>query len=165
MERGLGAGVVETVQAVTLNVGKINGGTKISLRATACVFDVDIRLPIGIEKPALLAELQAILARHPEARMEELIYAAPNISDPDGEMVGIIQDNVERLMGFRPPPAVSIGGSDARFWRYRGIPAYIYGPTPAGVGGSNEFVAIDEFLHIVRIHALAAIDYLARGRG
>jgi succinyl-diaminopimelate desuccinylase len=78
-------------------------------------------------------------------------------------MVGILQDNVERLAGIRPPPAVSIGGSDARFWRYRGIPAYIYGPTPTGVGGSNESVAIDEFLHIVRVHALSAIDYLARG--
>ncbi len=163
MERGLGAGAVETVQAVTLNVGTIRGGTKISLRASECVFDADIRLPIGIEKAVLMAELDAILARHPDARMEELIFAAPNVSDPAGEMVGILQDNVERLMGFRPPPAVSIGGSDARFWRYRGIPAYIYGPTPMGVGGSNESVAIDEFLHIVRVHALAAIDYLARG--
>jgi succinyl-diaminopimelate desuccinylase len=162
MERGFGAGAVETVQAVTLNVGTIRGGIKISLRATECVFDADIRLPIGIEKPSLMNELQAILARHPAARMEELIYAAPNMSDPEGEMAGIIQDNVERLRGFRPPPAVSIGGSDARFWRYRGIPAYIYGPTPAGVGGSNEFVAIDEFLHIVRTHALSAIDYLTR---
>jgi succinyl-diaminopimelate desuccinylase len=79
-------------------------------------------------------------------------------------MVGIIQDNVEALAGFRPPPAMSIGGSDARFWRYRGLPAYIYGPTPVGVGGSNESVAIDEFLHVIRVHVLTAIDYLARGR-
>jgi succinyl-diaminopimelate desuccinylase len=164
MERGLGAGAVETVQAVTLNVGKIRGGEKISLRATECVFDADIRLPIGLDKAALTAELEAILARHPGARMEELIFAAPNVSDPGGEMVGIIQDNVEALAGFRPPPAVSIGGSDARFWRYRGLPAYIYGPTPVGVGGSTESVAIDEFLHVVRVHVLAAIDYLARGR-
>lgn len=163
MERGLGKGAVETVQAVTLNVGTIRGGTTISLRATECVFDADIRLPVGLDKAALMAELEAILARHPDARMDELIYAAPNISDPAGEMVGILQDNVERLMGFRPPPAVSIGGSDARFWRYRGIPAYIYGPTPTGVGGSDESVAVDEFPHIVRVHTLAAIDYLACG--
>ena len=90
MERGLGAGVVETVQAVTLNVGKISGGVKISLRPPECVFDVDIRLPIGIEKPALLAELDAILARHPNARVEELIFAPPNVSDPAGEIVGTL---------------------------------------------------------------------------
>jgi succinyl-diaminopimelate desuccinylase len=82
MERGLGAGAVETVQAVTLNVGKIRGGDKISLRATECVFDADIRLPVGIEKAAVMAEIEPVLARHPNARMEELIYAAPNVSDP-----------------------------------------------------------------------------------
>ena len=36
--------------------------------------------------------------------------------------------------------------------------------TPVDVGGSNEFVAIDEFLHIVRTHTLAAIDCLGRDR-
>lgn len=164
MERGLGAGVVETVQAVTLNVGKIHGGVKISLKPTECVFDVDIRLPIGVDKAMLMDKLDAILARHPHARMEEIIFAAPNASDPGGEMVGIIQDNVEGLKGFRPPPAISIGGSDTRFWRYRGVPAYIYGPTPTGAGGSNEYVEIEEFLHVVRTHALSAIDYLSRAR-
>jgi hypothetical protein len=33
-----------------------------------------------------------------------------------------------------------------------------------GIGGSNEPVAIDEFLHVIRVHVLTAIDYLARGR-
>lgn len=164
MERGLGAGVVETVQAITMNVGKIQGGVKISLKPTECVFDVDFRLPIGIEKPMLMTVLEDILARHPQARMDEIIYAAPNVSDPGGEMVGIIQGNVQHLKGFRPPPAVSIGGSDTRFWRYRGIPAYIYGPTPTGTGGSNEYVEIEEFLHVVRTHALSAIDFLSRAR-
>lgn len=162
MERGLGPGIVETVQAVTLNVGKIGGGVKISLKPTECVFDADIRLPIGIEKGRLMAALEAILVRHPSARMEEIIFAAPNASDPDGEMVGILQDNVEQLRGFRPPPAISVGGSDTRFWRYRGVPAYIYGPTPTGTAAANESVEVEEFLHIVRTHTLSAIDYLGR---
>lgn len=162
MEHGLGAGVVETVQAVTLNIGKIEGGVKISLKPTECVFDADIRLPIGVGKDRLMGVLEDIMARHPTARMEELIFAAPNASDPKGEMVTILQDNVESLRGFRPPPAISIGGSDTRFWRYRGVPAYIYGPTPVGTAAANEWVETEEFLHIVRTHALSAIDYLNR---
>ncbi len=164
MERGLGAGVVEAVQSVTLNVGKIQGGVKISLKPTECIFDADIRLPVGIDKEMIMPQLVEILSRHPTAGMDEIIYAAPNVSDPNGEMVGIIQTNVEGLKGFRPPPAVSIGGSDTRFWRYRGIPAYIYGPTPTGTGGINEFVEIEEFIHVLRTHALSAIDYLSRAR-
>jgi succinyl-diaminopimelate desuccinylase len=37
--------------------------------------------------------------------------------DPDGEMSGIIQDNVEALAGYRPVPIFSLGGSDSRYWR------------------------------------------------
>jgi succinyl-diaminopimelate desuccinylase len=94
--------------------------------------------------------------------MDEIIFAEPNASDPEGEMVKIIQDNVEMLRGIRPPPAISVGGSDTRFWRYRNIPAYIYGPTPVGTAAANESVEIEEFLHVVRTHTLSAIDYLTR---
>jgi succinyl-diaminopimelate desuccinylase len=107
MERGLGVGVVETVQSVTLNIGKIQGGQKISLKPTECVFDADIRLPIGVSKNRLLETLNSILSRHPEASMDEIIFAEPNASDPEGEMVKIIQDNVEMLRGsgLRRPSA------------------------------------------------------------
>ena len=84
MERGLGAGVVETVQSITMNVGKINGGVKISLKPTECVFDVDFRLPIGIDKPMLTKALEEILTRHPQARMDEIkgsVYGNAKIED------------------------------------------------------------------------------------
>ena len=165
MERGIGPGVVETVQSITLNVGKIWGGVKISLKPADCTFDVDIRLPIGVDKSSLMNEIGSILQRHPSARMDELIFAAPSVSDPHGEMVTILQDNVQRFRGFRPPPAISIGGSDTRFWRYRGIPAYIYGPTPTGTGAANEYVEVEEFFHVLRTHALSAVEYLSRSRG
>ena len=57
---------------------------------------------------------------------------------------------------------MSLGGTDARLWRYRNIPAYVYGPPPTGMGSYNEHVEIDTFLHVVRTHALSAYDYLSR---
>jgi succinyl-diaminopimelate desuccinylase len=165
IERGIGTGVVETVQAFTVNIGKIQGGVKISLKPTDCIFDVDIRLPIGADKKMLMEKIKNILQQHPSASMEELIFAEPNASDPCGEMAVILQDTVHRLRGSRPPVSISIGGSDTRFWRYRGIPAYIYGPTPNGTGAANEYVEIEEFLHVLRTHALSAIEYLSRSRG
>jgi succinyl-diaminopimelate desuccinylase len=38
----------------------------------------------------------------------------------------------------------------------------VYGCSPAGIGAPNEWVAIDEFLHVVRTHTLSAFDYLSR---
>ncbi len=57
---------------------------------------------------------------------------------------------------------MSLGGTDNRLWRYRGIPAYTYGPDPGPMGIADEHVVIDEFLHIVRSHALSAYDFLTR---
>jgi len=96
--------------------------------------------------------------------MREIGSSAPSWCDPNGEMVEILQRNVEALRGFKPTPIVSLGGTDARLWRYRNIPAYVYGPFPHGMGSQDEHVALDEFLHIVRTHVLSAYDYLTKER-
>lgn len=75
-------------------------------------------------------------------------------------MVEILQRNVQALRGHRPTPIVGLGGTDARLWRYRGIPAYVYGVFPHGMGSHDEHVDIEDFLHVVRTHALSAYDYL-----
>ena len=86
----------------------------------------------------------------------------PSHCDPDGDMMQILKRNVQELKGFQPEPVVSLGGTDARLWRYNNIPAYVYGPTPTGMGSINENVPIDDYLHILRTHALSAYDYLAK---
>jgi hypothetical protein len=58
---------------------------------------------------------------------------------------------------------VSLGGTDARLWRYENIPAYVYGPCPTGMGSFDENVPIEDFLHVVRTHVLSAYDYLMAG--
>ena len=107
-----------------------------------------------------MREVEAIVARHPEATVEEINHAAGYWCDPHGPMVGIMQDNVEQLTGSRPKPIVSLGGTDARLWRQAGVPAYVYGPRPIGMGGADEHVEIAEYLHVLRTHLLSSYDYL-----
>jgi succinyl-diaminopimelate desuccinylase len=61
-------------------------------------------------------------------------------------------------------PIISLGGTDTRFWRAKGVPAFVYGCSPAGMGAVDESVSIAEFHHVLRVHALAAWDYLMAGR-
>jgi succinyl-diaminopimelate desuccinylase len=75
-------------------------------------------------------------------------------------MVRYIQDNARRVTGVTPKPVVSLGGTDTRLWRYRGVPAYVYGVTPHNMGTFDEHAVIEEFLNTVRVHTLAAYDYL-----
>ena len=109
-----------------------------------------------------MEEVEKITKRYPELTVEDLKYDPPSWSDPYGEMARYIQANVKALKGFEPPPIINLGGSDGRLWRYRNVPAYLYGPTKSK-GPVDEHVEIEEFLHIVRTHVLSAYDYLRHG--
>jgi succinyl-diaminopimelate desuccinylase len=123
--------------------------------------EADIRLPLGVTREQVMAVVHSVLAVYPQATVEELNFNPPSYCPPDGAMVGIIQENVQELRGFKQP-IVSLGATDARLWRYRDIPAYVYSPFPYGMGSADEHVDLEEFLHIVRVHLPSAYDYLMR---
>jgi succinyl-diaminopimelate desuccinylase len=162
MEKAMGAGAADTVSEVTLNLGTIRGGLKVNMVPSECVFEADIRLPVGVEKSQVMEVVARVLRDYPEATMREMQFSPPSWCDPNGEMVEILQRTVQSLKGFTPTPIVSLGGTDARLWRYRDIPAYVYGPFPRGMGSTDEHVEVEEFLHVVRVHVLSAYDYLTR---
>jgi|FEC22Drversion2_1045045.scaffolds.fasta_scaffold01412_8 succinyl-diaminopimelate desuccinylase len=162
----LGKGAAEVMRRVSVNIGTIQGGVKINMLPPECVLEVDFRLPVGISRAAVLARVAEIAARHPGTRFEELLPGGPeaNVSDPTHEMMGHLLRRAGAPPGTlldRPPqPIVSLGGTDTRFWRARGVPAFVYGCAPAGMGGVDESVSLAEFHHVMKVHTLAAWDYL-----
>jgi succinyl-diaminopimelate desuccinylase len=160
VDKAMGKGAADIVPKVTLNIGVIEGGLKVNMVPFACRFEADIRLPLGVTREQVMAVVHKVLGGYPQATVEEMNFNPPSYCAPDGKMVGIIQENVQTLRGFKPQPIVSLGGTDARLWRYRDIPAYVYGPFPYGMGSADEHVDVEEFLHIVRVHVLSAYDYL-----
>ena len=163
MDRMMGEGAGDLVSQVTLNIGTVRGGAKVNMVPSSCVFEADFRLPVGMSKDDLLPRIAEIAECFPEATWREIGGSEPSWCDPDHEMVSVIQTNVEALGRPRPTPIVSLGGTDARLWRHQGVPAYVYGPYPHGMGSHDEYVDVEEFLHVVRTHALSAFDYLSRG--
>ncbi len=158
-----GAGAAHNVRRVTVNPGIIKGGVKVNMVAAQCSFEVDIRLPNGLDDDAIRARVDAIVARFPEVSYEQILYNPPSWSPPDAEMAGYVRANARAVSGIEPVPVVSLGGTDARLWRYRDVPAIVFGPSPIEMGGVDEFVAVDEFLDVVRTHVCSAYDYLSRG--
>lgn len=162
MDRMMGKGAGDLVTKVTLNIGLIRGGEKVNMIPSHCTFAADFRLPVGMSKADLLPRIAKIAERYPQVTWREIGGDEPSWCDPNHEMVGIIQKNVTDFGRPRPTPIVSLGGTDARLWRHHGIPAYVYGPYPHGMGSHDEHVDIEEFLHVVRTHVLSAYDYLSR---
>lgn len=161
-DAALGPGSTDVVTRVTLNVGVIGGGVKVNVIAADCRTEIDLRCPIGVSPTTLLARVDDVLARHPNATTSYTIQqqTEPTWLAPDHEMVGIIQRNAEAARGIGPLPAIGIGGTDCRYWRARGIPAFVYGPTPYNMGAADEYVTLDDLLATVRVHVLSAFDYL-----
>ena len=157
-----GAGAAEVAARVTLNIGFLHSGTAINILPGEARLGADIRLPPGVDKAPVLAVVHRILANYPQASMREVKYNPPSWSDPEGEMLRLIQANVQALGGEAPKAILGVGATDTRLWRYRKVPAYVYGPPPIGLGSHGEHVRIETFLHVVRTHALSAYDYLSR---
>jgi succinyl-diaminopimelate desuccinylase len=163
MDRALGEGAGRILDRVTVSAGVISGGVKINVLPGNCRLEVDIRLPVGLTHAAMMAELERITARYPEARLTPIWThsAEPSTCDPNHPMVGILQGAVESLGRPKPAPVVSLGATDCKHWRHRDVPAYVYGCTPNNMAKGDEWIAIDEYLHVLRTHVLAAATYLA----
>jgi succinyl-diaminopimelate desuccinylase len=163
MDRALGDGAGRILDRVTVSAGVIQGGLKINVLPGNCRLEVDIRLPVGLSHAAMLGELANITARYPEAKLSPVWThsAEPSTCDPNHPMVSILQRTVEALGYAKPAPVVSLGATDCKHWRHLNVPAYVYGCTPNNMAKPDEWVDIEEYLHVVRTHVLAAATYLA----
>ena len=161
IEEIMGEGTADLMSQLTVNIGVMNGGAKVNMIASECDLEVDVRMPIGITSDRVLARIDEILADFPEAEAYDYLITDPSFCEPDGELAQLIGRNVVSLGLPEPMPIVSIGGSDCRFWRHAGIPAYIYGPNSKNISAPNESVGLEDFVNVVRVHALTALDYLS----
>ena len=162
IDEAQGPGAKDIILRVTVNIGVIHGGQKVNMVPGTCWFEADVRLPPGLGKDAVVAKVRQIVARYPDTTMEEINFSAPSACDPNHEMVSILRANARALGRPDPAPIVSLGGTDARLWRQRGIPGLVHGPFPRGMAQADEHVEIEEYLHIVRMHVLSSFNYLSR---
>lgn len=158
----MGEGAADVATRVTVNVGVVQGGVKVNMMPGVCRIEVDIRLPFGVERDDVLTAINEILAHYPAASLEvqEAASNPASASDPDHEMLGILQRVIGNISDHRPVGISGIGATDCKFFRYKGVPAFVYGPSPDTMSRPDEHVPIEDFLHVVRTHTLAAFDYL-----
>src|SRR6185436_2508115 len=57
MDRAMGNGAGAIVDKVTLNIGTIKGGVKVNMVPSSATFEADIRLPLGVTRERVLAEV------------------------------------------------------------------------------------------------------------
>ncbi|KAE9379768.1 putative peptidase [Stipitochalara longipes BDJ] len=162
IDEAMGKGAADIVLTPTLNIGTIKGGLKVNMIPGQCVFEADIRLPLGLKAGEVMSVIYEVLKGYPEAKVE-IQEAASNpaaTSSHDHPMVAILAKNAARITGKRPLAIPSLGATDGKFWRYKGVPAYVFGVSPETMAARDESVSAEEFLAVVKTHVLAGWEYL-----
>jgi succinyl-diaminopimelate desuccinylase len=162
IDKEYGEGAAGIVRKVTINPGLMTGGVKVNMVAAECRMQVDIRVPNGLTAQDILPKVDEIVGRYPDVTYSVLLSEEPAWTPPDTEMIDYVRQNAKRLSGMDPAPIISLGATDARLWRYKGLPAVVYGPAPRGMGSIDERVPVEEFIHVVKCHVLSAFDYLSK---
>ncbi len=154
-----GAGEAAVLSALTVNVGRIEGGTSPNLVPAKASAAVDIRVPVGLAIETVEDALRRALDG-PGLTTTILRRFAPNHTDPGHPFVHACAGVARAVTGADVAVNMRVGGSDARWFRMGGVPTIVYGPTPHGMGGPDEFVLVGELDQVARVHALTAFDIL-----
>jgi acetylornithine deacetylase/succinyl-diaminopimelate desuccinylase-like protein len=155
-----GPGEADVLSSVTVNIGWIEGGTSLNLVPARARASADMRLPVGLSTAAAEAALAAALAPHEGVSWRILRRVEPGFTDPGAEIVQACRSAAEAVLGVPPAVNMRVGASDARLYRAAGIPTVVYGPTPYGMGGPDEYVVLAELLQIAQVHALTGLLFL-----
>jgi len=103
---------------------------------------LDIRFPASLCKNAEAA-IALVQKELPEGcTLEARLTASPLQTSDCDPMVMLFKQVAEEVMGEKIPFKREHGGTDARYFSERGIPAFLYGPKGAGLHGKNEWVSI-----------------------
>lgn len=158
-----GVGEAAVLGRLTVNIGRIEGGTSTNLVPSSARAGADIRLPVGVSVATVEQALASALDL-PGITYRVLRRFEPNHTDPGSELVRRCAAAAREVVGADVAVNMRVGGSDARWFRMAGVPTVVYGPTPHGMGGPDEWVDITELGQVARVHALTALDLLTASR-
>jgi acetylornithine deacetylase/succinyl-diaminopimelate desuccinylase-like protein len=108
-----------------------HGGTKVNVIPDRVDIDVDIRSLPGIEQhevEAMIVEALGNLADCVTIAPPPAVRRGGSVSPTDTPLMAAISRVATRLMpDSRVVPAITTGGTDAKFFRWKGIPSYGFG--------------------------------------
>ena len=152
----------------SFSVGRIEGGLKVNVAPPDVTAEVDIRVPFGITPQDVLSWARGRLdsAGLKNALLELTpTHGQANYTDPEHPLAQIVARNAAEHYGKQPTFTITTAATDGRHFRQRAVPTIIYGPRPQGIGGVDEHITVEDFIAVLRVHACAALDYIAWRNG
>ncbi|WP_017473601.1 M20 family metallopeptidase [Amphibacillus jilinensis] len=148
---------------VTVNIGKIQGGTKSNMIPESCEVEVDCRLPFGITQDDVTAflheKLDALGINYEISRFG--FRSNANYTHADNPVCTSIINNIHYVTGHESYGVMQWASSDARHFREHNIPVLQYGPAYLpSIHGYNEKVQVEDIIRCCKVYIAAVVDYL-----
>lgn len=160
---GYGPGIGDVFEHVTVNVGRISGGTSTNVVADRAVVEIDTRVPIGLSRAEVNARIAEILeCEGIEATIEPLGFRSePNWTLPSDPIVETLIGALRDISGSEAKGVLQWASSDARTFRSHGIPVLQYGPAElATIHGFDEKAPVADVILAAKVYAVTALRYL-----
>ena len=158
-------GAAHVLNHCSVNIGKISGGTKINMVPDSAEAEVDIRIPIGISTQTVEEEICRIIQESGASDVEYSFSwrSEPNSTKRTSEIVEILAKNVREIWDVTLTRTYQWASSDARYFRYAGIPTLQYGPsTASGIHAYNETAEVKDVVNIAKVYLCTILDYLSK---
>lgn len=163
-EPGIGA----VFEHVTVNVGRLSGGTSTNVVADRAVVEIDTRVPIGLSRAEVNARVREILEREGiDAVIEPLGFCSePNWTLPTDPIVETLVGAIRDISDPEAEGVLQWASSDARTFRSHGIPVLQYGPAELStIHGFDEKAPAADVVLAAKVYAATTLRYLGLAEG
>jgi len=148
--------------------GETRGGTKINTVPGRFLFSIDRRLIVEESLDEVEKELREIIERIAqeigcETHVRTVNKLPPALTNPNNELVKVVREGIEKILGTAPRAVVCSGGLDMWYYTTRGIPTVTYGPGPMDQAHRpDEYVDLEQLRNVAKIYVYTAYNLLAK---
>jgi len=149
----------------TIALTMMSGGYKINIIPEKAEMSFDCRLLPDTDEKAFVSNVQQVVNDPGIALDVEWTDAAPSMAPTDNELFAAIEQAcLANLPASLVTPSICVGGTDARYFRERGIPAYGLVPCMFDAEDMKGYHGIDERLSVenLRLGTRIILDLTAR---
>lgn len=150
----------------TVNVGVIQGGSKVNVVPGSCVIEVDFRVipehSLDEIYNRVVAMIKQLRKEDPEMniKVERIpdFQTEPTVIEDRSPLIEELQNAVEEVTGKRLPVVGMLGQADTRWFLKHGIPGINFGPgtNDNNLHGYDEFMDIEDLIKTTKILSVLA---------
>lgn len=151
------------LENITVNIGKINGGTKSNVIPEKCEVEIDCRLPFGVTQDQVTSKISKLLnSLNINYNIERFGFKSDaNYTPASNPICKSIVDNIEVVTKKEAYGVMQWASSDARHFRNYNIPVLQYGPAHLStIHGYNERVKTEQIITCCKVYLGAIVDFL-----